>query len=60
MEAQVDNIKHEIFRRLIEVNRPGFWEERTMVDLVDKTEDITDYLEDATDVLHIAAASLRI
>lgn len=59
MEEQIDRIKHEIFKILIKANRNNFWEERTIVDLVDKLEDISDNLEDATDVLHIAAASLK-
>jgi len=60
IEEQVDEIKREIFKLLIQANKNEFWEERTIVDLVDKLEDISDNLEDATDVLHIAAASLRI
>ncbi len=60
IEEQVDDIKHEIFKILIDANKNDFWEERTIVDLVDKLEDISDYLEDATDVLHIAAASLKV
>ncbi len=59
LEENVDRIKHEIFRMLIESNNNNFWEERTTVDLVDKLEDISDGLEDAADVLHVAAASLR-
>ncbi|RLI87705.1 MAG: TIGR00153 family protein, partial [Archaeoglobales archaeon] len=58
-EREVDAIKHEIYRKLIEKEVSNFWEGKILSDFIDNLVKVSDIIEDAADLIQILNVSLR-
>ncbi len=58
-EKQVDEIKHDLIRKLSEIEVKNFWQGKVLSDFVDSLTRISNVIEDASDYLVIINVSLR-
>ncbi len=58
-EREVDEIKHDIHKKLRKLDVKNFWEGKTLSDFIEHLVSVTDLIEDAGDVIQIINVSLR-
>ena len=58
-EREVDAIKHEIYKKLINKEVSSFWEGKILSDFIDGLVKVSDIIEDAADLMQILNVSLR-
>ncbi len=59
MEEEVDAIKREIFRRLMETDVQSFWQGMAIYNFIRHLTNVSDLIEDAGDIIQILNVSLR-
>ncbi len=59
MEEEVDAIKREIFRRLMETEVQSFWQGIVIYNFIRHLTNVSDLIEDAGDIIQILNVSLR-
>ncbi len=59
MEEEVDAIKREIFRRLMETDVQNFWQGMAIYNFIRHLTNVSDLIEDAGDIIQILNVSLR-
>ncbi len=60
LENKIDDIKHELYKKMISHENCMFWIEKETSDLVELVESISDSVEDAADVLRIIVISMKV
>jgi len=60
LENKIDNIKHELYKKMISHKNCTFWIEKETSDLVELVESISDAVEDAADVLRVIVISMKV
>ena len=58
-EEEIDDIHHEIYRYMVNMEINSFWEGKLMSDFVDRITEISDYIENVADEFQIIYLSYR-